>query len=188
MKLDDAIDKRRSIRKFSSKKVRWDYLLEAIDAALKAPFAGNMNNLKFIIVQDQELINRLAECCQQDWINDASYVVVLCGDYSKLETVYQDRHDKYAKQHAGAAIENFLLKITDLKLASCWIGAFTENYIREALKIPENIEIEAILPVGYPKPAIKIKKPRKAPLEKIIRWDAWKTQRKPIGAKDPKTW
>ena len=59
MKLDDTIDKRRSIRKFSDKKVRWDLVLEAIDAALKAPYAGNINNLKFVIVESQKLKDRI---------------------------------------------------------------------------------------------------------------------------------
>jgi nitroreductase len=190
MKLSEAIDKRTSVRRFSKKKVRWDYVLEAIDAAIKAPFAGNVNNLIFIIVEDPTLINKLTECCQQDWVADASYVVVVCSDPHKLEMMYQDKGKDYGKQQIGAAIENFLLKITDLKLASCWIGAYTEDYIKKELEIPENIDIEALLPVGYAYKGTGAKKtkPKKASLEKIIRWNSWKTQKKPIGLKDPRTW
>jgi len=193
MKLDDAIEKRRSIRKFSDKKVRWDLVLEAIDATLKAPYAGNINNLKFVIVESQKLKDRLAECAQQDWIADASFVVVVCGDYTHLERMYGERCVTYARQHAGAAIENFLLKITDLKLGCCWVGAYIDEYIKEELGIPEHIKIEAILPVGYPKPHVKQKSPKKESLEKYIQWDFWgerhearKKQRKFV--KEPKTW
>jgi nitroreductase len=188
MKLSDAIEQRRSVRKFSSKKIRWDKVLEAIDAAVKAPFAGNINNLQFLIVTDQELKNKLAECCQQDFIADAAFVIVVCADYKELKRMYQDRCDTYAKQHAGAAIENFLLKITDLKLSSCWIGSFTEEQIKDALLIPKDITIEALLPVGQEAPHSRQKSSRKAGLQNVIHWDKWNVRKKPKLFKDPKTW
>lgn len=188
MKLLDAIEKRRSIRKFSPKKVRWDHLLEAIDAALQAPFSGNYNNLRFLIVQDKELKNKIAEYAQQDWIADATFIVVVCADYKQLKTMYHGQAEIYAKQHAGAAIENFLLRVTDLKLASCWVGAFLEEQIKTVLRIPDEIKIEALLPVGYPSHSKKIKRPRKEPLEKTIYWDFWKISKKPTPFKNPRTW
>ncbi|MDP4039354.1 MAG: nitroreductase family protein [Candidatus Pacearchaeota archaeon] len=185
MKLQDAIEKRRSIRKFSDKKVSWDMVLEAIDAANQAPFAGNINNLQFIIVSDQENKNQLAKSSQQTWIADAPYIVVVCAETKKLENHYDKLGIKYSKQQAGAAIENFLLKITDMKLASCWIGAFSEEQIKSTLKIPEKYDVEAILPIGKEKG--KIKAPRKHNLETSIHWDKWGVQKKPIIFKDPST-
>jgi nitroreductase len=188
MKFSDVIDKRTSIRKFSSKKVRLDKILEAIHAAIKAPFAGNFNNLQFLIIQNPNLKNKLAECCQQNFIADASFIIIICGDYDKLERMYQDRAWIYGRQHAGAAIENFLLKITDMKLASCWVGAFTEELIKKTLFIPENITIEAVLPIGYPAINIKHKAARKEGLQNVIHWDKWKVRKKPTHFKDTRTW
>ena len=45
MDLVNAVEKRRSIRKFKNKRVKWADVLEAIDYALKAPLAGNINSL-----------------------------------------------------------------------------------------------------------------------------------------------
>ena len=188
MKLDDAIDERRSIRKFSPKRVRWDSILEAIDAANKAPYAGNINNLKFLIVEDQDSINILAECAQQDWMADATFIVVVCADYAPLESMYHDYASIYSRQQVGAAIENFFLKITDLKLGSCWVGAFTEEHIKRELKIPKDIVIEALLPVGYPNIRAKKKQSKKFPLARIIYWGEWKKKKKPTKFKEPKTW
>jgi len=188
MKLSDAIDKRISIRKYSSKDVRYDKILEAIHASIRAPFAGNFNNLQFLIVQDQDLKNELAESCQQDFIAEASFIVVVCADYSKLERMYQEKAWIYGRQHAGAAIENFLLKITDMKLASCWVGAFTEEPIKKVLFLPKDITIEAILPIGYPATNIKHKLTRKEGLQNVIHWDKWKERKKPTHFKDTRTW
>mgnify|MGYP001953254937 CR=1 FL=1 len=82
--------------------------------------------------------------------------------------MYDKRADTYTKQQAGAAIENMLLKITDLGLASTWTGAFSEITIRNALKIPDNINIEAILPIGYPTKKHKTKSNPKPPLEERV--------------------
>ena len=96
----------------------------------------------------------------------------------------------YARQHAGAAIQNFLLKITDLKLGCCWVGAYTDEYVKEELRIPDHIEVEALLPIGHPYlgTASKQKKPKKISLEQCIFWDYWDLDKKPPILKNPRTW
>ncbi len=186
MKLLDAIEKRRSIRKFKDKKVKWSDVLEAIDSALKAPLAGNINTLKFIIVADQKTKNELAKYADQDWISDADIVAVACSDETHLKTIYEDRSSNYSKQQVGAAIQNFLLRITDLGLSSCWIGAFLESEIKTILHIPEHVNVEAILPVGYADEKPKLTK--KESLENCIYWDFYGIKKRPTLIKDPKTW
>ncbi|MCH7568339.1 MAG: nitroreductase family protein [Nanoarchaeota archaeon] len=186
MKLNEVIEKRHSVREFKEKKVKWADILEAIDTASKVPFAGNINNLKFIIVENQELKNNITKHCQQTWIADAQIIIVVCSDETKLEKMYNERGKIYSRQQAGAAIQNFLLKITDLGLSSCWVGAYSDELIKQVLKIPEFINIEAILPVGYGKGTIK--KTRKAALENIINWEFWGITKKSSRTKDPTTW
>ncbi|MCK4721500.1 nitroreductase family protein, partial [bacterium] len=55
-----------------------------------------------------------------------SYIIVVCSDITQLKRSYGSRAEMYGRQQAGAVIENILLKVTDLKLASCWVGAFDE--------------------------------------------------------------
>jgi len=145
--------------------------MEAIDAASKIPLAGNLPCLKYILVSDKKLINELAEACQQDFISKVSYIVVVCTDRKFLEKSYYERADMYSRQQSGAAIENFLLKITDLELASCWIGAFSDETVRRVLKIPDNIQVEALLPVGYE--VEKTEKKSRPTLESTMYYDGW---------------
>ncbi len=185
MNLDKTIDSRRSVRDFKDKKVKWAHVLEAIDATRKGPFAGNNNTLKFLVVQNPKTKEKLADLSDQLWIADASIIIVVCSDDSTLEKIYFDRGERYARQQAGAAIQNFLLKITDLKLSSCWIGAYPDELVKQALKIPAHINIEAILPIGYAK--FKTKAPKKASLERILFWETWFNIKKPTPFKDPRT-
>ncbi len=189
MKVQDAIESRQSIREFSNKIVKFGEVLEAIDAANHAPFAGNINNLKFIIVGENDNKKIIAEHAQQYWISDASWIVVVCSEIKKLENLYQDYAETYSKQQAGAAIENMLIRLTDLGLASCWIGSFAEQGIKTHFKIPNDWKIEALITIGHPKN--KPKKPtRKVALETKIFWEKWNEKKKPQSYpnKDPSTY
>ena len=188
MKTIDAINKRTSIRDFSNKPVKFDLILEAIDAANHAPFAGNINNLKFIIVEKKENKNYISEFSQQYWINEAQWIVLVCSEDKKLQNLYQDRGIIYSKQEAGAAIENMLLSLTDQGLASCWVGAFSEHEIKTKFKIPESWNIEAIISIGHAKVKLT-KEKRKIDLENKIYWGKWDEKTKPrkYPHKDPST-
>lgn len=184
MDLDKAIKSRRSVREFKIKKVPWDKVLEAIDAAIQAPAAANSLPLKFIIVESKEKIDKMAELSGQDWVSDSKIVIAVCSNDSPLESLYNERGKIYARQQAGAAIENFLLKITDLGLSSCWIGSYHEDLMKQLLKVPGHINIEAILPIGYAKGKSKeIKKPS---LENSINWEEWGSDKKPLKSQEPK--
>ncbi len=188
MKTQEAIESRTSIREFSNKSVKFGDVLDVIDAANQSPFAGNINNLKFLIIETQENKNIIAEFAQQFWIADAQWIVLICSEIKKLESLYQDRALSYSKQQTGAAIENMLLTITDLGLASCWVGAFADEGIKSRFKIPKGWEIEAIIPIAYPKNK-KNKSQRKIKLESKIFWEKWDIDKKPIKFpnKDPST-
>ena len=62
---------------------------------------------------------------------------------------YGERGRVYCKQQAGAAIQNFLLKIEEKGLSTCWVGHFADNLVKEILKIPDEIDVEAFFPIGY---------------------------------------
>ena len=179
MNLDKAIQGRKSVQHFSNKKPSWKKIIECIDAARYSPMAGNIFPLKFILVHDKKTIAEIAEASQQSFVGEAQYIVVVCSDDKMTLNAYEERANKFCRQQAGAAIENFLLKLQEKKLNTCWIGYFTDYLIKKALNIPEDIEIEALFPIGYESKAIgNIKEPkRKIELDNILYFDKWKNKR-----------
>jgi nitroreductase len=149
MDLDKAIQSRRSIRKYKSKKPNWRDILECIDAARYAPTAGGMYTLKFILVGNPEKIQKMAAACQQSFIAQAQFIVVVCSNPARLLNSYKEKGEMFFRQQAGAAIQNFLLKITEKGLGACWVGYYVEEQIKEIMKIPEGTVVEAIIPIGY---------------------------------------
>jgi nitroreductase len=174
MQFRTLIEKRKSIRKFLlTKEANWRFILRAIDCARFIPLAGNHYNLKFIVVQEKELISNISQACQQTFINDANYVVVCVSDDSALEKLYGERARRYSAQQAGAAIQNFLLAITDLGLATTWIGYFYEDMIKSLLQIPENLNVEAIFPIGIEAKNNTQRTKSKIGLDNIVYFDKW---------------
>jgi len=149
MELNKAIQSRTSVRKFSSKKPNWRNIIECIDAARYAPIAGGIYTLKFILVDNPEAIKKISEAAQQDFISQAQYVVVVCSNPSRTVNAYGKQGEIYLRQQAGAAIQNFLLKITESGLSTCWIGYFVESQIKKILKIPKEIHVEGVFPIGF---------------------------------------
>ena len=149
MKLDKVIESRKSVRKYNSKTPSWKKIIEAIDAARHSPSAGGIHSLKFIIVDDSEKIQKLTKACDQNFINSAQYVVVACSTTSLMENSYGNRGERYLRQQAGAGIQNFLLKLTEFKLATCWVGHFLDTQIKKILGIPKDVNVEALFPIGF---------------------------------------
>jgi len=180
MEFDEVIEERHSVRNFSPKKPNWREIIEAINAANEIPLAGNISTLRFILVDKSELISRLADACQQDFVGKAQYVVVICSDNKQIERAYDERGVMYSRQQAGAAAEQLILKLTDLGLSSCWIGAFVDDMIKNILRIPEDVVVEAVIPIGY-ELGKRISKSRKPNLDNTLFFNQYKEKRmKPL--------
>ena len=149
MEFKKLVKTRATVKKYSSKKPPVELIVEAIETANLAFTHGNLHILKFIIVEDQTTIDKISESCQQEYIKTAPYIIVVCSDPKLVNKMYDVRADKYIKHHTGAVAENLLLKFCDLGLAASWVGAFSDPTIKNALYIPDNINLELIITIGY---------------------------------------
>jgi nitroreductase len=172
MDLNKIIDSRVSVRKFKSKRPDWREIIDVIDCARKAPLAGNVPSLKFILVDSPEVIVKIAESCQQEFVADVSFVVVVVSDTKEVKRSFGERGENFAHQQAGASIENLLLKLTELKLGACWVGDFIDEQVKTILKIPEGSEPVAVIPIGYP--LLKENQKRKPSLDRVLYFNKYK--------------
>jgi nitroreductase len=79
----EAIEKRRSIRKFKDIKIPEEHIMELIEAARLAPSGCNAQPWRFKIVKDEETKLKLAEAAhKQSFIAQAPVVIVCCADIS----------------------------------------------------------------------------------------------------------
>ena len=172
MDLNRVIKSRHSVKKFKEKNPDWRDIIECIDAARYAPMAGSNYSLKFILVSDKNIIEKMADAAQQPFIAKAHYVVVACSNPLRTVNAYGKKGEVYVRQQAGAAIQNFLLKVEESGLSTTWIGHFVEEQIKHLLKIPDHIQVEALFPIGY---EFEKKYTRKAKidLDNILYFNEW---------------
>lgn len=182
MEFDEVIHRRRSVRNYSGRKIGWKDVLDAIDVAIQSPFAGNMNNFKFIIIEDASMISNIAAFCEQLWIDSASIIVLVCSDDKNLENMYGERGRVFSRQQAGAVVQTFLLKLADLGIGGCWVGAYSDDLLRSKLDIPQEVQIEALIPIGYPSGPVK--KKAKKNLENVLYWERWRNAKRPAVFKE----
>lgn len=168
MEVFDAIKLRTSIRSFTEANVSDDDIEKLIDAARRAPSAGNIQPWEFVVVRKPEMKRRLATAAlDQNFVEEAPVVIVVCADQIASSRGYGSRGaNLYCIQDTAAAIENMLLAACALSLGTCWVGAFHEEEVRKALRVPQGIRPVAIVLIGYPSERPRPRSRR--PLEKII--------------------
>ena len=148
MRMDEAIASRRSIRRFEQRPVPRDDLRAIADAGRLAASAGNRQPCKFLAVSQAELVERLRE--HVAWLAAAgdppadacptAYMVILADPAINRNHV----------SDCAAAAQNMLLAAHGRGLGSCWIGSVNRDAVRELLGIPAELEIYAVIALGYP--------------------------------------
>lgn len=180
MKLIDAIKSFRSVERYSEKSPDWRKIVRAIDGARYAHSAHGLFSMKFILVSDPEKIAKLKEATQQTFVSKAKYVVVAVTDDKQLVRNYSERGVRYGSQQGGAAIQNFLLALTEFGYVTKWVQHFYEEQVKDLFDIPENLFIEGIFPIGI-ETKVATHEHKKVDLENVVFFDKWKNKKmKPV--------
>jgi nitroreductase len=166
--LFEAVKLRRSTRAFTEEEVSDVEVEKLLEAARWAPSAGNIQPWDFVVVRESEIKRKLAEAAlDQSFIEEASVVIVVCADENMSGRGYGSRGvNLYCIQDTAAATENILLAACALGLGTCWVGAFNEGEVKEALNVPNGVRPVAIIPVG--RPAERPHPPYKRSLKEIV--------------------
>ncbi|MFH1823561.1 MAG: nitroreductase family protein [archaeon] len=180
MPVEKLMEKRMSIRKYSSRPIDFNKIAEICNVARLTPCASNIPTVKIVIIADKDKIKEITQATQQPFVGGARTIILVCSDLKNLKRIHgEEGISIYSRQQAGAAIQNMLLKITELGLASCWVGWFDKNAIKRICKIPDNIQIEAVLPLAHPLNK-KAKPKKKIGLKEICFYEKWNQKEKKI--------
>lgn len=147
-----TIEERVSVRHFSRDPIPDATIGRILDAARRAPSAGNTQPWHFVVIKNPLIKRDLARCSyDQDFINDAPVAIVVCAEPSRSKQRYGERGDElYCIQDTAAATQNILLAATGFGIGTCWVGAFNEEAVRSLLKLDADKRPVAIIPLGLP--------------------------------------
>jgi nitroreductase len=179
----EAIEQRRSIRKFKTDEVSDEIIYELIEAARLAPSGCNAQPWRFKIVKDKNTLELLADAAyKQNFISEAPVVIICCLDVkgyldgtvsgvqdleknniikSRISDILIDNVENLKKSDAREiipritanvmiAIEHIVLRALDFGLGTCWVRLVDKEKIKKIFSWDDNIDVVALLPLGYP--------------------------------------
>ncbi len=151
MNLKDALQSRRSIRKYKDRSIEQDVVESILEMAETAPSAGNLRAREYFVVTRPEIKTMLSMAAYgQEHVAKAPVLIVVCADPMKSERRYGDRGHLYCIQDAASAATCILLSAQNTGLGSCWTGAFDDEAVKDVLAIPERLIPTAIITLGWP--------------------------------------
>jgi len=138
---------RYSVRSFQDMPIEEEKLKLILEAGRIAPTACNNQPQKIYVARSEEARKKLAAVCRCTF--DAPVIMVVCYDRTrdwknKLMPGYES-----GETDAAIVCTHMMLQAADLGIGSCWVGFFNAQEVAEALGLPENITVSALLPMGY---------------------------------------
>ena len=145
------IKQRRSTRKFTEEPLTPEQVEAILKAGLMAPSSKRSNPWQFIVVEDKEMLQKLAHCKNggSAFLEGCSLAVVVCADVMASDVWVED---------ASVASIYMQLQAEDLGLGSCWCqirNRVTEDerdsndYVRFLLQIPYQLDVLSIIGFGH---------------------------------------
>ncbi len=163
---------RGSVRNYTGEQITQKEREYILSAASTCPSAGNREAWDVIICRQEDLLESIADAAfNQDFIAHAGTAFVICANYVRSISRYGERGILYAVQDATIAGTYMMLASHALGRATCWIGAFDEEEIKEILGIPPHARPVAILLIG--KAGEQAISPERMPIHEHMHEDYW---------------
>ena len=166
MEFNEVIIKRRSIRKFAPDPVPEALLTRIFEAARLSPTWGNRQGVRYIVVTDPPIVQKIKAATLQGWTKSAPMFIVVCID--PKDSGKNPAGLDYFTVDAAICLTQLILAATNEGLGTVWMGWFDEGKIRDALKIPESIRIVGLTPLGYPDPKHALKAQERKSLSDLV--------------------
>lgn len=167
---------RQSDRKYKNQPVEKEKLIQCLETARISPSANNSQPWKFIVVDDFEKKEQIAECSIGLGMNKFTHqcpvlVAVVLEQQNFMSTIgSMIKNKNYSLFDIGIAVNQFCLQAADLGLGTCIIGWFDEKKIKKILGV-RNRRIPLLISVGYPDAPTRDKV--RKPLDVMSSWNEY---------------
>ena len=167
MTIKEIIEKRQSNRRYKPNKVEFEKIMQCIEAARLAPSACNAQPWKFVIVEEPDLLKKIADAAKglgmNKFVSRVPVIIAIVMERASAASAIGSKikGKDYSQFDIGIASENICLQATELGLGSCIVGWFNEREIKKLLKIPFTKRVPLLITLGYPDDEQRIKTRKK---------------------------
>lgn len=163
MDVFDAVRTVLAVRQFQEKPVPEDVVHQIVEAAHLTASSRNGQPWHFIVVENKAMLQQLGALAKTGpYIAQAPLAIVVGMEKSV-----------YAVSDASRAIQSMILTAWAHGIGSNWVGFDNLKQINSVLGIPEEIDILAIVPFGYPVVSIGKGNKKRRPLSEVVHRERW---------------
>lgn len=140
---------RYSVRKFKNEHLPQQIIDDILRAGHIAPTGCNYQPQRILVINSDEAVEKLKNCTKCHF-NAPAAMLICCNK----EESWQRKYDGALSAPVDACIvtTHMMLQAHSMGIGTCWVMHFDPFAMRNAFNIPENIEIVALLVMGYPAP------------------------------------
>lgn len=176
MTAKECIKGRRSIRKFADTPVSRDVIADIVETASYAPSWKHTQITRYIAVEG-ELKDKIADECTSAYAKNGEIIknapMLIAVTFIKNRSGFE-RDGSYSTPKeggwqmfdAGVASEAFCLAAYEQGLGTVIMGIFDEAKAASLLEVPEERELVALIPIGYP--AERPAAPKRKSVEELL--------------------
>lgn len=169
MDVFEAIRSRYSARGYKPDPVSDEMLQQVLEAARRAPTAANRQAFRVIVAHVEGREEELSRVYGRAWLLQAPLILAVVAVPGEAWRRMDDK--PYDEVDATIAMDHMVLAATALGLGTCWIAAFDPDAARDVFGLPDEVELIALTPLGYPDTA-SVNTDRK-PLEDLVKYERW---------------
>ncbi len=157
MEVFEAVRTVLAVRNYQERPVPPDTVRRIIEAGRLTASSMNGQPWHFILVEDRDTLRRLAELARSGpYIAEAPIAVAVAIAKTR-----------FAVSDASRAIQSMVLTAWSEGVGSNWVGFLGLTDVQSLLAIPDDLEVLAVLPFGYPAQARGKGKKQRKPLSEI---------------------
>ena len=144
MNFSDLVKQRYSVRKYDSRPLEPEKLAAILKAGRLAPTAVNYQPQRILVVQGEDM-EKMKGCTP--FLYGQPVALIVCYDKNAS---WKSRSGREIGDVDGSIVmTQMMYQAEDLGIGSLIVGIYKEPVLRERFSIPENLEIVALLMLGY---------------------------------------
>jgi len=175
----DLVKYRQSDRAYLSNPIEEEKIERILEAGRLAPSACNSQPWSFVVINDQDLKNKIADCTSSKvlgmnhFTKQAPIHIAIVEEKanftSNAGSLIKGKH--FPLIDIGIAAEHICLQAAAEDLGSCMLGWFDETKVKKLLNIPKSKRVPLIITIGYPEKETREK--RRKDLDEIVKYNSY---------------
>ena len=158
MQVFDAVRTVLAVRSYEDKPVPEDAVQRIVDAARLTGSSMNGQPWSFIVIKDREKLQQLGAMIQYGpYIAQAPLAIAVVLERTR-----------FAVSDGSRAIQSMVLTAWDEGIGSNWVGFMGPDEVKPVLGIPDDRDLLAIVPFGYPAQTTGKGKKQRKPIDEVV--------------------